>query len=162
MLKACVLKALFKGTRMTTEIDADIVAKADTEALLKQGWQHYHGENAPQDFVIAAQCWQKAADSNNTLAMYNLACLYMHGQGVDLDHAKGLELLQTASALGSVRARDALRDVAKVSRSHFNVACKDINFERRRLYIIIGLIILLALVAAAIIKIPNRFGLGGM
>lgn len=143
-----------------TENDARAVAPPDHESLLQQGWQSYHGENTPQDFALAAQCWQKAADSDDTLAMYNLACLYMRGQGVTQDHAKGLEMLKTASDLGCNRAREALRDVAKVGQSHFKVADKDINFERRRLYIIICLIILFILVAITIIKIPNRFGLG--
>lgn len=130
------------------------------EALLKRGWRCYHGLDTPQDFAMAAQCWQKAANDGNRLAMYNLACLYMHGKGVEVDHARGLELLQEASDRGNIRARDALRDVASIGQNHFNVAARDIDFARRRLYIIIALIILLVLVTITIVKIPNQFGFG--
>lgn len=140
--------------------NTNIAAKHEPETLLLQGWQYYHGTGMPQDFATAAQCWRKAAADGDALAMYNLACLYMRGQGVDMNHAEGLTLLKKASELGNVRARDTLRDIAKVGQSHFKVADKDINFERRRLYIIIALILLLVLVAAAIIQVPNHFGLG--
>lgn len=136
------------------------MTKAGQEDLLKQGWLCYRGKTTPQDCAMAAQCWQKAANAGNRLAMYNLACLYMHGKGVEVDHARGLELLKESSARGSIRARDALRDVNNIGQNHFSPASRDIDFERRRLYIIIALIILVALVAIAIIQIPNQFGFG--
>lgn len=145
---------------MSAENNRQITTESKPEALLKQGWLCYHGKGTPQDFTLAAQCWQKAVNSGDRLAMYNLACLYMHGQGVEEDHVRGMELLKEASARGSIRARDALRDVASVGQSHFHAAPHDINFERRRLYIIICLIILLILVTITIIKIPNHFGFG--
>lgn len=145
---------------MSTKNTPTITTKAEQEALLTHGWHCFHGKTTPQDFAMAAQCWQKAANAGNRLAMYNLACLYMHGKGVEVDHARGLELLKESSVRGSIRARDALRDVNNIGQHHFHVASRDINFERRRLYIIIALIILLALVTIAIIQIPNQFGFG--
>lgn len=145
---------------MSAESNRQISTKTEQEALLNQGWLCYHGKNAPQDFAMAAQCWQKAANNGNRLAMYNLACLYMHGKGVEMDHARGLELLKESSARGSIRARDALRDINNIGQHHFHAASRDIDFERRRLYIIIALIILFVLVAVAIIRIPNHFGFG--
>lgn len=143
---------------MRDNINTDMATPA--KDLLIKGWRFYTGENQAQDFVIAAQCWLTAAQTGNAMAMYNLACLYMHGQGVAADHAKGMEWLKKAADLDNNRARDALRDVAKVGQSHFNVALTDINFAKRRLYVIVGLVALLALIAAAIISIPNKFGFG--
>lgn len=130
--------------------------------LFLQGWQCYHGLGLPQDFAGAAVFWELAAANGEPLALYNLACLYMHGRGVAADHAKGLELLQQAAEQGNIRARDSLRDIAKVGQSSFQVYDKDINFERRRRYVIAAIIIILILVAITIITIPNRLGIGGL
>lgn len=131
-----------------------------SEELFIKGWQCYQGLNQMPDHAQAFECWHQAAANNDALAMYNLACLYMHGHGVAADHGKGLEFLEKAAALGNIRAQDALRDIKKVGQSHFKPADKDIDFKKRRLYIIIGLIVLFLLVAVTIITIPNQFTMG--
>lgn len=130
--------------------------------LFLQGWQCYHGQGLPRDLARAAVFWELAAADGDVLAMYNLACLYMHGYGVTVDHAKGLELLELAATAGCIRARDSLRDIAKVGQSSFEVHAKDINFERRRLYVIAAIVVIFILVAITIITIPNRLGIGGL
>lgn len=130
--------------------------------LFLQGWQCFHGQSLPQDFAGAAVFWERAAAMGDALALYNLACLYMHGHGVAADHTRGRELLEQASAAGCIRARDSLRDIAKVGQSSFQVYDKDINFERRRLYVIAAVVVILVLVAITIITIPNRLGIGGL
>jgi len=61
-----------------------------------------------QDYDMARQWYQKAANAGNTDAMYNLGLLYRDGQGVAQDYDKACEWFQKAADAGDADAKEAL------------------------------------------------------
>ncbi|MBU2484656.1 MAG: SEL1-like repeat protein, partial [Alphaproteobacteria bacterium] len=53
--------------------------------------------------------YELAIDRNNVDAMFNMAKMYEHGDAVQLDKARALELYRKAAALGDADAADNAR-----------------------------------------------------
>jgi TPR repeat protein len=73
----------------------------------------YHlGNGVPKDYELAVSWYQRAAQSGNPAAMYNLARMYETARGVAMDLAKARELYRTAAALGNASAKARLAQLA--------------------------------------------------
>jgi tetratricopeptide (TPR) repeat protein len=54
------------------------------------------GTGTPQNYKLAAEWYQRAADQGSTEALVNLGTLYDYGMGVDQDHARAITLYRKA------------------------------------------------------------------
>lgn len=61
------------------------------------------------NFILAAECWEKAAQLGLYSHSYDLACLYLEGdRGVQLNVERGLELMRKAAELGNADAQSEM------------------------------------------------------
>ena len=58
---------------------------------------YYNSEGVPQDYIKAAELFQKAANQGYAAAQYNLGVMYYNGEGVPQDYVKAAELFQKAA-----------------------------------------------------------------
>jgi uncharacterized protein len=59
---------------------------------------YYYGRDVPQDFVSAANWWQRAADRGVAIAQLNLSVMYANGDGVEQDQVKSHMYANLAAA----------------------------------------------------------------
>lgn len=57
---------------------------------------YYNGHGTETDYTQAAKWFAQAAQQKDTMAQYNLACLYFHGTGVRRNTALACRWLETA------------------------------------------------------------------
>ncbi len=55
---------------------------------------------AKQDYALAAQWWQRAADQGHKRAQASLGFCYAHGEGVKMDKSRAVQLYQLAADQG--------------------------------------------------------------
>lgn len=78
----------------------------DPDAQSKLGVLYASGLGVKQDLKEAARWYKKAADQSYPLGMWNLAFLYVRGEGVPkVDYVKALGLFRNAAELGLDRAQ---------------------------------------------------------
>jgi uncharacterized protein len=77
----------------------------DAQAQNLLGNMYVVGKNLPQDYAIARQWYEKAADQGNAAAQYNLGALYHNGQGVSRDYATAQWWYEKAAAQGYAQAQ---------------------------------------------------------
>ncbi len=70
---------------------------------------YYSGQGVPVDYAQAAKWFEAAAKQRDTMAQYNLACLYYHGLGVEKDINNACFWLQEAIQHGHDAARCSQR-----------------------------------------------------
>ncbi len=68
-------------------------------AQFRMGENHLYGYGVPQDFKLATQWYQKAADQNYREGHFGLGMMYRDGLGVKKDVVKGMSYLRKAAAL---------------------------------------------------------------
>jgi hypothetical protein len=73
--------------------------------MFLKGLSFASGQDIPQDYVRAAQCYTEAAQQDHSLAQLNLAALYERGQGVTRDETKALMWLTKSANLGNAAAQ---------------------------------------------------------
>ena len=69
------------------------------------------GHGVPKDYEKAFIWFEKAAEQNNILALYNLGLMYRDGQGVAQNNKKSYIMLSLAAIAGvtpAVQERDAV------------------------------------------------------
>ncbi|KAF9358074.1 hypothetical protein BGX26_002547 [Mortierella sp. AD094] len=66
-------------------------AEVDLKAIYDQGLAHYDGEDVPQDYLKAHDCFLNAASQGYAAAQNKLVYMYRHGQGVPQDYPKAVE-----------------------------------------------------------------------
>jgi TPR repeat protein len=67
-----------------------------------------NGQGVPQDYVLAASWWRKAAEQGFTKAQHNLGCAYEFGQGVERDHTQAAIWWNKAAEQGYAYAQNDL------------------------------------------------------
>jgi TPR repeat protein len=72
-------------------------------------WKQAAAKGVPQSYERAAELWQQAAAQGDADAQADLSMLYINGQGVPKDVARGVALLKKAAAGGNKIAADNLR-----------------------------------------------------
>lgn len=65
------------------------------------GYMYEHGLGVEQDYAVALEWNEKAADLGSGAAMVNIGYMYEYGLGVEEDYAAALEWYQKAADLGS-------------------------------------------------------------
>ena len=65
--------------------------------LLNLGVQYWNGDGVPQDDVKAIECWNKAADMGNIIAMCNLGSANATGRGLPKNETKAFEFFLKAA-----------------------------------------------------------------
>ena len=87
-------------TRVTRRANAN-----DVNALMTLGYMHIYGLNgAEMNYKKAYECYQKAAELGDPIAINNLGSLYYGGVGVRKNVRKAAELFAQASDLGNTEA----------------------------------------------------------
>ena len=80
----------------------------DPGALCQSAADHYQsGRN-----IEAAELWSQAAAQGHSVAQNNLGGMYINGDGVPQDKARGLALLQQSAAQGFEPAQTTLARIA--------------------------------------------------
>ncbi len=88
----------------------------DKEAQYKLGTLFYYGNGVNQNYKIAADWYQKAADQGHAKASYSLGLMYAKGHGVYRDGQKAVELFYIASQKGLPEAKQALEQMKNEGR----------------------------------------------
>jgi TPR repeat protein len=83
-----------------------------------------------QDYAEAARLWGLAAARGNTLAQYELGCLYTKGKGVSQDFVEAARLWRLAVARGDVNARKALTELSG-ERAYVSACCMGCGATRK-------------------------------
>jgi uncharacterized protein len=78
----------------------------DARAQAALGYLHATGRGVPQDYVIAAMWFSRAADQGHAGAQYMLGLMYDKGHGVPRDHIEAHKWLNLAVAGASRRDRE--------------------------------------------------------
>lgn len=86
-------------------VDEPLVGPEDPHAQYELGLAHHRGNDAPQDFQLAARWYQKAVAQGYAPAQLNLGAMYQMGQGVPQDLAKAADLYEKAAMQGEVEAQ---------------------------------------------------------
>ncbi|WDE95646.1 tetratricopeptide repeat protein [Lentisphaera profundi] len=74
-------------------------------AILELGNNYFYGRlGLEKDTAMAAQWWRRGADKNHRQCMYNLANLYIRGDGVEKSEDEGLKYYMKAADFGLVQA----------------------------------------------------------
>ncbi|HDP26095.1 MAG TPA: sel1 repeat family protein [Deltaproteobacteria bacterium] len=85
----------------------------DPQAQLFVGYLYETGQGVEQNFVKAAQWYQKSAEQGNALAQLQLGTMYINGKGVPQNFVLAYLWLDLASAQGNISARNRLEALAK-------------------------------------------------
>ncbi|MEI9902938.1 MAG: tetratricopeptide repeat protein [Asticcacaulis sp.] len=64
-----------------------------------------------QDYAQALTWYQKAADQGYDPARYNIGNMYINGEGVAVDEAKGLDLIEQAAGNGLAKAQSRMATI---------------------------------------------------
>ncbi|MFV0296841.1 MAG: tetratricopeptide repeat protein [Hyphomicrobiaceae bacterium] len=91
--------AFEQGRYLTAlSIAAKNAAKGEPQAFTLVARIHAEGLGVPQNYGLAAQWYQRAADLGDKEALLSLGLLYLRGQGVKKDIAKGADLIEKSAA----------------------------------------------------------------
>lgn len=66
---------------------------------------HENGQEVQQNYALALELYQLAADQGNAKAQSNLDVLYYHGRGVSKNHSRAAELFNLAADQGHAEAQ---------------------------------------------------------
>lgn len=72
----------------------------DIEAMYNIANMYYLGQGVLQDFNVAYDWYERAADEGDALSMYNISLLYERGEGVDRDSEDAFEWCEKAAEVG--------------------------------------------------------------
>jgi TPR repeat protein/serine/threonine protein kinase len=94
------------GIRPFTSVDVDTAVRyyqrcceLSPAAAASLGWCLQLGRGIPIDFITAAECFKKAADSNDPDGINSFGCCLERGQGVDLDIDRAVSHYRTAASI---------------------------------------------------------------
>ena len=79
------------------------------------------GRGSPQDYVLAARWYRRAAEQGLAQAQHNLGALYDAGRGVPQDYVRAYAWLNLAAAQGYEPAR-AAREICASSMTEEQIA----------------------------------------
>ena len=74
------------------------------DAMNMIGWMYKNGIGVEQDYALAMEWYEKAADLGNANAMNNIGWAYCHGIGVEQDYVLAMEWYEKAVDLGNAGA----------------------------------------------------------
>ena len=83
-------------------------ATGNATALSNMGLAYSSGRLLPQDFAVAAEWYQAAADRKSASGEVGLARAYFQGRGVERDPDKARQLMTDAAAQGNAVAKNWL------------------------------------------------------
>ena len=79
--------------------------KGSKAAILELGNNYFYGRlGLEKDTAMAAQWWTRGADLNHRQCMYNLANLYIRGDGVEKSEDEALKYYMKAADFGLMQA----------------------------------------------------------
>ena len=78
---------------------------------LSEGEKYFYGDGVPQDFALARQYLEVAAEEGEGEAFYYLGAMFQSGSGVQVDLLKAAELFQKGIDLGSLEATIGLAGI---------------------------------------------------
>lgn len=85
--------------------DEELATQGDVAAQFRLGLKYYEGEGVRQDYMKAAEWYQKAAEQGNPGSEYYLGLMYYNGEGVRQDYTKATEWYQKAANQGVAYAQ---------------------------------------------------------
>lgn len=71
---------------------------------------YYNGHFVPKDYTLAKEWYEKSAQQGSQYAQSNLAYLYLHGLGAEVNKKEALRLYQLSAAQGNEYAIKALAE----------------------------------------------------
>jgi TPR repeat protein len=102
-----------------------VLAHGNARALARLGFRYENGLGVPQNYVAAADLYQRAAERGDAFAQSRLGLSYDRGHGVPRDYILAYKWLNLATARASRRERDfylRLRDAVASKMSLAQVA----------------------------------------
>jgi TPR repeat protein len=93
-----------QATGETAETTETRAGQGEAEAQFSLGVR-FAGEAATRDYAQAAHWYLKAAEQGHALAQFNLAIMYVTGQGLPQDEYKAMEWMQKAADQGDAGAQ---------------------------------------------------------
>ena len=98
-------------TLMMLEKGAEVGDKAATSVLANS---YFHGNTAlamAPNQTLAAQLYEKAAETGNLEALENIGVMYSKGLGVEKNVTKAMEYLEKAAEMGSAKAHNSMANL---------------------------------------------------
>ena len=94
-------------TPNTQEIQALVqrAKQGEENAQLELGLSYYNGSGVPQNFVKAAEWFDRAASQGDAAAKNNLGLMYLDGQGVTADPKKAIRCFREAADMNDTKAQ---------------------------------------------------------
>lgn len=81
-------------------------ARMSARSATQLGFRYETGRGVPQDYVLAAMWYRRAAELGDPNAQHLLGLMYDKGQGVPVDYVEAHKWLNLAAARASSRNRD--------------------------------------------------------
>jgi TPR repeat protein len=82
-----------------------LAEEGDSRAMLLLGTRYYNGQlGFPQDFVLAREWYEKAAEHDDSWALCNLGYIYAYGRGVEADPQKALKYFVKSARMNNPNA----------------------------------------------------------
>ncbi len=85
-----------------------------SSAMFNAGWMYFEGHGVEQDYAVAMEWYEKAADLGNMYAMNNIGDMYREGYGVEQDYETALEWYEKAADLGNEFARQNAENIRQL------------------------------------------------
>jgi TPR repeat protein len=89
-------------------MNLEIASTEIPDAQYELGESYYHGFYDIQDFKLACECFQKAAENGHIKAKHDLAICYRYGLGIEQDFEISLMWYETAANDGYVPSQNSL------------------------------------------------------
>ncbi|KAI8888312.1 HCP-like protein [Backusella circina FSU 941] len=93
-----------------------------TDAYYRLGVLYEEGRGIEQDYIMAANMYQKATGKEHIDAFFRFARLYQYGNGVKLDYLKAYQFYKKAADMGHLQAHKVLNITPKAKISFDGVA----------------------------------------
>ncbi|MDE6743040.1 MAG: sel1 repeat family protein [Lachnospiraceae bacterium] len=85
-----------------------------SSAMSNVGWMYFEGKGIEQDYEMALEWYEKAADLGNMYAMNNIGDMYCEGYGVEQDYETALEWYEKAADLGNEFANENAENIRQL------------------------------------------------
>ena len=100
---------MFDNEDLIKKLTLETASKKSVKELVVLADNYYRGINVTKDLEMAFKLTKIAADKGFKMAKYNLAYMYMHGQGTTRNIDKAIEIFQ--SLKNNVNALDRLSEI---------------------------------------------------
>jgi uncharacterized protein len=99
-----------------------VVTHGNARAVGRLGFRYENGIGVPQNYLAAADLYQRAAEQGDSFAQYRLGLSYDKGHGVPPDYILAYKWLDLATARAPRRERDFYRKLRDAVASKMSLA----------------------------------------